>query len=157
MRLIKLIGITFLYFSMISCKSMQTDTRPQFLKEQPFKKVKQRIDVSCIKSKKSLEILEEAIYPILQIVLISSSPNPSIETINNATTDNGAKNLKYPYLDSYGNRYIYEKIVIKKVEDDQIDVDMYFIDLLGKQKLQKFEQIYIKKNGKWGFDRYAEN
>lgn len=130
------------------------DTR--FLKEQPYRKMKQMVDLSGVTKETDLAVIKDGINPILFFFANITQESISTERMSQIATSAGAQRLRLPPLQSSGRgRYGQaEKFNWKVTGDSMITVTARSHDMIRRSLTYTDTYIFVKENGEWKFDRH---
>ena len=131
------------------------DTR--FLKEQPYRKMKQRVDLSGVTKETDLAVIKEGINPIMFFLGALAQEDVPVQKVMKIATSAGAQRLRLPPLQGSGRqRYTpREKFNWKVTGDSMITVTVRFHDMIRPALTYTDTYIFLKEHGEWKFDRYG--
>ncbi|MCX7173069.1 MAG: hypothetical protein NT159_03890 [Proteobacteria bacterium] len=128
-----------------------------FLKEQPYRKIKQRVDLTGVASQADLDVIKDGINPIVLFFAHLNLKDIPPERMFHIATHAGAQRLRLPPLELVGGgRYYPEKMYDWKVTGDStITVTASFQDPIKKAASPYTDTfVFVKGDGKWQFDRH---
>ncbi len=126
-----------------------------FLNEHPYRKGKQRVDLSELNNKEEVAIVRDAINPIMQFFYSLTQKEFRKETLELRTTENGRRVLRYPPMQDEMNRYGFSKIWKWYVIDaNTIQLSAELNTVLRDKRSIDENFIFIKVDGQWKFDRH---
>jgi len=131
-------------------------SRPSFLTEEPYRKTKQKVDLSSIKSQPELMVVKSAINPVMRFIVATSFTELPPYANEKLLTDHGRLVLRRPPIRNKFNRYA---VAImrnwKTCGDKQVSFEASFSDLLQKNFWhEKF--LFVKTPDGWRFDGHRE-
>ena len=151
------LGMALLSAPLTAVAQIPNSLDTSFLKEQPYRKLKQRVDLSSVTSESDLAVIRDGINPIMfffaNLGYITIPPQHMIKI----TTSAGAHRLRLPPVDSRrsnGRFASKEKFNWKVTGDSMITVTANFRDKHGKSTPYTDSYIFVKENGVWKFDRH---
>lgn len=128
-----------------------------FLKEQPYLKMKRKVDLRGVPSQADLDVIKESINSIVFFFVNTIARDVSTERMTYITTNAGAQRLRLPPLQLVGGgRYYTEKMYDWKVTGDStITVTASFQDAVKRAASPYTDTfIFVKEDGRWKFDRH---
>lgn len=127
----------------------------RFLNEQPYRKGKQRVDLSEVNNEHELTVIREAINPIMQFFYSLSYIQFRPDILELRTTERGRQLLRYPPLDTNTNRYAFTKLWKWHVIDEHtLEVSAEFKNLLRDKASYNDHFVFIKVDKQWKFDHH---
>lgn len=127
-----------------------------FLKDEPYKKQKQKVDLSAIKTEHDMAVVKQAIDPVMRFIvgLIFADVPPSVAA--ELMTEHGRAVLKRPPLRNKFNRYASHRIGNWRVcGAGALSIHVVFTDLVERRFWS--EQFYFVNDGSgWRFDDHRE-
>ena len=126
-----------------------------FLKEQPFRKGKQTVDLKSISNAHDLQIIKNAINNIMRLLTIlgyNQTNNPGLSSV---VTTNGAANLRYPPKSTKSNRMTFHRVANWKIiNESELSFDVEFTDSMGKKESYFDHFVFVRTERGWVFDRH---
>ena len=125
-----------------------------FLKEPPYIKTKNRMDLSGIKKNEDLIVVREAVNQIARFFVQLSFVQAPIDGFSEIATKNGMANIKFPPKNNQYNYYLAIKIynwVLHDPEMISLSAEFRGVPDKGSPYFDKF--VFVKKDGIWLFDR----
>jgi hypothetical protein len=127
-------------------------TGPRFLKEEPYRKVKQRVDVSSVKNERDLAVVSDAIDTIMKFVVSMSFTKTTRLMASDLMTEHGRSVLNMPPIRNEFKRYSMYSINNWKIcGDDALSFDATYSDLLQRDFWSE-KYMFVKMSGAWRFD-----
>lgn len=123
-----------------------------FLKEEPYRKTKQKVDISSLKTAHDLSVVKEAINPIMRFVVGMSFAELPASVNEKLLTDYGRTVLQRPPLRNELKRYSVAEINNWHVcGENKISFSARFSDLLQKNHWKE-EFFFVRTDDGWRFD-----
>lgn len=127
-----------------------------FLKTEPYRKQKQIVDVSSVRTVHDLAIVKDAITNVMRVlggITFEFTPRTVAQEL---LTARGRDSLKLPPLRNavkrFGPRRVHNWSFCG---DDGLAFDVIYTDLLREKKwIENF--VFVKTDGIWQFDRHGE-
>jgi len=130
------------------------DTR--FLKEEPYRKTKQKVDLSSIQSEHDLAVIKAAINPVMRFMVDVTFTDMPPALPEQLMTEHGRSVLRRAPVRNKFNRYAVARMSNWKVcADKQLSLDAVFSDLLGKKSWAE-KYLFVETPDGWRFDDHKE-
>lgn len=156
--ILKRIASAFVVLCLLSsCTAVpvnQLDT--SFLKEEPYRKQKQKVDLSSIQTEQDLAVVKAAINPIMKFIGGTFFIRLPAVVEKDLLTENGRAVLQRPPVQNEHNRYSSQQIGPWRVcGEDTLSVQVRFSDLFGR-KFWTQDFLFIHDGITWRFDDHRE-
>jgi len=127
-----------------------------FLRDEPYRKTKQRVDLSSIRSERELSVVKAAINPVMEFMIgVSFAELPPALT-EKLMTEHGRTVLRRAPLRNELKRYSVAKMSNWKVcGGTMVSLDATFSDLLGR-KFWNEKYLFVETPDGWRFDDHKE-
>lgn len=149
-----LLTVTIFAQPHMTSDSVASEIDTRFLSEQPYRKTKQRVDVSGISNAADMLIFRSAVNDIMRFVYMITMISPKTEYLERNATKAGQGRLKLPPIRHGGvTRLVANKISYIKVVDNAtivLDIDYHW----GGQPQYQSTFVFIKTESGWKFDRH---
>lgn len=123
-----------------------------FLKEEPYRKTKQKVDISSLQTAHDLSVAKEAINPIMRFVIGMSFAELPAAVNDKLLTDHGRTVLQRPPLRNELKRYSVAEINNWHVcDENKISFSASFSDLLQKNQWKE-DFFFVRTDDGWRFD-----
>jgi len=127
-------------------------TDPRFLREEPYRKVKQRVDVSSVKNGHDMAVVGDAVDTIMRFVVSMAFTKTTRLMSSDMMTRQGRSVLKMPPVRNEFNRYSMYSINNWKIcGEDALSFDATYSDLLRRDFWSE-KYLFVKTAGVWRFD-----
>ena len=123
-----------------------------FLREEPYRKQKQNVDLSSIRTERDMAVVKQAMTPVMRFIvgLVFTKPNPAVD--RDVMTEHGRLVLKRPPIRSQYNRYIAYRVGDWKVcSETMLSFHAEFGDLFHKN-LWEEDFLFVNEGNGWRFD-----
>lgn len=136
--------------------SANSDLDHSFLKKEPYRKTKQKVDISSVKNGCDLAVIRTAINPIMRFLVgLSFSKFPPAVS-DELLTERGRLALQLPPLRNEFKRYSVDDIRDWRVcGSDKLSFEATFSDLL-RRNFWKSDFLFIKTESGWRFDDHRQ-
>jgi hypothetical protein len=127
-----------------------------FVKQEPYRKSKQAIDTTTIKTAQDARVIEEAIVPIMRLLvgLTFARLPPAVD--KDVMTEQGRQSLRQPPLRNDKKRYSFRSIGNWKVcGTDSLSFSAVYEDLF-RQNPWPVSFIFRKEDDGWRFQGHGE-
>jgi hypothetical protein len=132
-----------------------TALNSDFLKQQPYKKGKQAVDLSNIKNHEDMLIVKESINDVMRAITLLAYTEKNIPALKEITTSEGFERLEFPPVQNKSNRFISNKINNWKIiNPSTLSFDVEFRDLLKEKPAYHSSFVFVKTEHGWKFDRH---
>lgn len=122
------------------------------LKEEPYHKAKQRVDVSSVRNERDMAVVGGAIDTIMRFVVSMSFTKTTRLMASDLMTEHGRSVLKMPPVRNEFNRYsMYSINNLKICGEDALSFDATYSDLLRRDFWSE-KYLFVKTSGVWRFD-----
>jgi len=126
-----------------------------FMKEPPNRKIKNRADLSAIKTAEDLAVVKEAINPVMDFFQVYSQVRATPSSFSALATSNGIKHMRFPPKIDNLNYYISKKMWNWVVHDPQtIFLTVDFRGMPPDTGVHRDTFVFVKRDGVWLFDRH---
>ncbi|MGK5020833.1 hypothetical protein [Janthinobacterium sp. LB2P10] len=126
-----------------------------FMKEPPNRKIKNRVDLSAIKTAEDLAVVKEAINPVMDFFQVYSQVRAIPSSFSALATSNGIKQMRFPPKIDHLNYYISKKMWNWAVHDPQtIFLSVDFRGMPPDNGAHRETFVFVKRDGAWLFDRH---
>ena len=130
------------------------DTR--FLKEEPYRKTKQKVDLSSIRTEHDLAVVKAAINPIMHFMVDVHFTEAPPELTEKLMTEHGRAVLRRAPARNKFNRYSVASMSNWKVcGDKMLSLDATFSDLL-RRKFWQEQYLFVETADGWRFDEHTQ-
>ena len=129
-----------------------------FLRQEPYKKQKQVVDVSSVKSADDLAVVREAIDPIMRFLVGLTFATLPEAVSRELMTQNGRQVLQRPPLRSKVKRYTTVEVSNWRVcGTDAVSFDAIYAESLKRKDTWKQNFVFNKTGGVWRFNEHGES
>lgn len=151
--MLPIVKVIFLSLLLCSSAAIAVDVKyPQFLKEEPHRKTKQRVDVSSVKSEADMVVVGDAINTIMRFVIAMSFTETTRLMSSDLMTTHGKSVLKMPPIRNRFKRYsMYSLGNWKVCGKDALSFEATFSDILLRDFWTE-KYLFVKTSGVWRFD-----
>lgn len=127
-----------------------------FLKQEPYRKTKQKVDLSSVQTEHDLAVVKAAINPIMHFMVdVQFTETPPVLT-EKLMTEHGRAVLRRAPARNKFNRYSVARMSNWKVcGDKMVSLDATFSDLLGKKFWQE-QYLFVEAADGWRFDDHKQ-
>lgn len=122
-----------------------------FLQEEPYRKQKQQVDLSSVKSAQDMAVIRHAINPVMRFFIGLNFPELPPAVDRELLTGHGRQVLQRPPMRSKYNRYLGHRFSHWQVCGDQLSVHAVFTDLLRKDFWQA-DFLFVRDGHSWRFE-----
>jgi hypothetical protein len=141
-------------FSLCQACSVSADNGlgTSFLREEPYRKTKQAVDMSSIRNEHDLRVVRDAINPVMRFVVGLSFAGlpPAVSAL--LVTEHGRSVLQQPPLRNERKRYSVQEIRDWRVcGTDAVSFTGVFTDLFRKNPWER-AFLFVKTHDGWRFD-----
>ncbi|MGK5038002.1 hypothetical protein [Janthinobacterium sp. LB3P118] len=127
----------------------------RFMKEPPNRKIKNRVDLSAIKTAEDLAVVKEAINAVMDFFQVYSQVRATPSSFFALATSNGIKHMRFPPKIDNLNYYISKKMWNWVVHDPQtIFLTVDFRGMPPDTGVHRDTFVFVKRDGVWLFDRH---
>ncbi|MGK5043459.1 hypothetical protein ACQ4WQ_24295 [Janthinobacterium sp. GB1R12] len=126
-----------------------------FMKEPPNRKIKNRVDLSEIKTAEDLAVVKESINQVMDFFQVYSQVRATQASFSALATSNGIKQMRFPPKIDNINYYISKKMWNWVVHDSQtISLTVDFRGMPPDAGVHRDTFVFVKRDGIWLFDRH---
>jgi hypothetical protein len=126
-----------------------------FMKEPPDRKIKNRVDLSAIKTAEDLAVVKDAINPVMDFFQVYSQVRATPSSFSALASSDGIKQMRFPPKIDHLNYYISKKIWNWVVHDPQtIFLTVDFRGMPPDTGVHRDTFVFVKRDGVWLFDRH---
>lgn len=153
-RMASVFAVLCLLSSCAAVPMNQLDT--SFLKEEPYRKQKQKVDLSSIQTVQDLAVVKAAINPIMRFIGGTFFIKLPAVVEKDLLTENGRAVLQRPPVQNQYNRFSSQQIGPWRIcGKDTLSVRVRFSDLLGREFWTQ-DFLFINDGITWRFDDHRE-
>jgi len=145
----------FLPLALIATPALSYGLDRRFLASEPYRKTKQRVNLSSITDERDLAVIRDAINPLMRFIVGISFAELPPAVRDMLMTEHGRTVLRRPPLRNEKKRYSIAEMSDWKVCDEtQVSFNAIFSDIL-KKNVWKETFSFVKSPAGWQFHDHA--